>query len=160
MATIRAARSDEARRIADFQQRMAAETEGMLLHGPTVLAGVEAIFDDPRKGEYIVAVDEDADRIVGALLTLPEWSDWRNGTVLWIHSVYVIPEYRGQGIFRSMYQFLQDKIRNDGSLMGLRLYVDRANTGARKTYEAMGMDGEHYVTYEWMKEGSGGGKAS
>jgi len=25
------------------------------------------------------------------LLTTFEWSDWRNGTILWIQSVYVLP---------------------------------------------------------------------
>jgi GNAT superfamily N-acetyltransferase len=146
---IRPAEPEDARRIADFQQRMAAETEGMLLHGPTVLAGVQAVFADPRKGQYIVAVADE--RIVGVLLTLPEWSDWRNGTVLWIHSAYVIPEFRRQGIFRQMYDYLRQRIQGDASLMGLRLYVDRANAPARKVYETLGMDGEHYVTYEWLK---------
>ncbi len=146
---IRPAQPQDARRIADFQQRMAAETEGMLLHGPTVLAGVRAVFSDPRKGQYIVAVN--AERIIGVLLTLPEWSDWRNGTVLWIHSAYVIPEFRRQGVFRQMYAYLREQVRADESLMGLRLYVDRANAPARKVYESLGMDGEHYVTYEWLK---------
>jgi len=40
------------------------------------------VFDDSNKGTYMIAQCDD--RIVGSLLTIPEWSDWRNGTVLWI----------------------------------------------------------------------------
>jgi hypothetical protein len=50
-----------------------------------------------------------------------------------------------------MYDYLRQRIQGDASLMGLRLYVDRANAPARKVYETLGMDGEHYVTYEWLK---------
>lgn len=77
--------------IADFQVKTAHETENLKLDPPIVTQGVTAVLDDPSKGKYWLA--ERAGEVVGCLLTVPEWSDWRNGTVLWIHSVYVHPAH-------------------------------------------------------------------
>ena len=35
----------------------------------------------------------------------------------------------------------------DSNLRGLRLYVDKRNQHAQKTYEALSMNGEHYQMY-------------
>lgn len=135
--------------IADYQIKMALETESMKLDPPTVELGVSAVFDDPSKGKYWLA--ESNGQVVGCLLTVPEWSDWRNGTVLWIHSVYVHPDFRKQGVYRLLYSHLKEMVSSSKELRGLRLYVDKTNTQAQKVYEVLGMSGEHYHLYEWMK---------
>ncbi len=84
-------------------------------------------------------------------MTIPEWSDWRNGTILWIHSLYVVPEVRRKGVFTKLYQYLKQRVEGSDELMGLRLYVDKNNTGAQKVYENLGMNKDHYVMYEWLK---------
>lgn len=135
--------------IADFQLKMAFETENLKLDPPTVEKGVTAVLDDPSKGKYWLAeIDGD---VVGCLLTVPEWSDWRNGTVLWIHSVYVKPEHRKAGVYRRLYSHLKDMVTESREYRGLRLYVDKTNVAAQKVYEALGMNGEHYHLYEWLK---------
>ena len=91
--------------LADCQVRMAAETESLALDPPTVALGVAGVFDDPHRGRYFIA--EIDGRPAGCLLTVPEWSDWRNGTVLWIHSVYVHPEHRRRGLFSALYAHLR-----------------------------------------------------
>ena len=149
MITIRRGRPSDREAIVTFQIRMARETEGLALDREAASLGVQAVFDDSAKGTYWVA--ERGGEIVGSLLTVPEWSDWRNGTVLWIHSLYVIPEARGQGVFRQLYQTLRGRVETDPGLKGLRLYVDKGNTRAQRIYHALGMDGEHYRVYEWMK---------
>ena len=149
MITIRRGRPEDLETIVSFQLRMALETEGLMLDRDTVIQGVRAVFEDPSKGEYWVA-DRDG-QIVGGLLTVPEWSDWRNGTVLWIHSVYVVPKMRQQGVFKRLYMTLKKRVETSSDLCGLRLYVDKQNGGAQKVYEAMGMDGAHYRLYEWLK---------
>ncbi len=151
MIEIRQGRRKDASNIVDFQIRMAKETEDFALDRPTVEKGVHAVFDDPHKGAYWIA--ELDNKVVGCLLTVPEWSDWRNGTVLWIHSVYVIPSARRRGIFRMMYENLKTTVEQSADLRGLRLYVERENERAQKTYNAMGMDGNHYKMFEWMREG-------
>jgi GNAT superfamily N-acetyltransferase len=135
--------------IADFQLRMAKETENLELDPPTVNLGVCAVFDDPSKGKYWVA--ELDGKVIGCLLTVPEWSDWRNGTVLWIHSVYVIPEYREHGIFKQLYSHLKQMVLESSELRGLRLYVDKSNLKAQKIYQALEMSSEHYHLFEWLK---------
>ena len=135
--------------IADFQIKMALETENMQLDPPTVEKGVTAVFDDPAKGKYWLA--EVNGEVVGSLLTIPEWSDWRNGTVLWIHSVYVPLKYRKMGVYKKLYSHLRTMVEAAPDLRGLRLYVDKTNQPAQDVYEALGMSGEHYHLYEWMK---------
>ena len=88
---------------------------------------------------------------MGCLLTIPEWSDWRNGTVLWIHSVYVAPEFRKRGVFQTLYSHLKDNVAHSTDLRGLRLYVDKTNSVAQKVYSELGMNNQHYHLYEWMK---------
>ena len=146
---IRPARPEDAGAIVDFQLRMARETEGLELDLPTVIRGVRAVFDDPSKGEYWVA--EAGGRVVSSLMTTYEWSDWRDGTVLWVQSVYVLPELRGSGVYRRMYEHLKERVQASPGLMGIRLYVDRRNTAAQRVYERVGMSREHYEMFEWMK---------
>lgn len=137
---------------------MALETEDLSLDRETVEAGVRAVFDDPALGRYWIAeASEDLDgpdrTVVASLLVTPEWSDWRNGRVGWIQSVYVSPDARGRGVYRRMYETLQEQVRREPDLKGLRLYVDRRNEPAHRVYEALGMTREHYVLYEWLPEG-------
>ena len=146
---IRLARREDSAAILDFQLRMARETEGMELDLPTVTRGIEAVFDDPAKGEYWVA--ESGGRVVGSLLTTYEWSDWRNGTVIWVQSVYVPLELRRSGIYRRLYEHLRERVLASPELKGIRLYVDRRNTAAQRVYERLGMSREHYEMFEWLK---------
>lgn len=147
--TVRSARPEDASIIAGFQLLMALETEGIELDPETVSRGVNAVFADPARGEYFVA--DVGGWIVGCLLVTPEWSDWRNGTVLWIESLYVIPEMRGRGVYRALYEHLQERVQTSPDLMGIRLYVDKRNTAAQRVYTRLGMAREHYELFEWMK---------
>lgn len=135
--------------IVAAQTAMARETENLTLEPAVVQAGVQAVIDDPHKGTYWMA--ELHGELVGMLLTVPEWSDWRNGTVLWIHSVYVAPEMRGKGVYKELYLTLKRKVEQDTSLRGFRLYVEQKNHSAQKVYEKLGMSKDHYFLYEWLK---------
>lgn len=150
MIEVRRGRREDAPDIVEFQIRLACETERFALDRPTVEKGVQAVFDAPHKGAYWIA--EVDGEIAGCLLTVPEWSDWRNGTVVWIHSVYVVPKARRRGVFRAMYETLKTAVEQSVDLRGLRLYVERENERAQKTYHALGMDGNHYKMFEWMDE--------
>ncbi|HZL76776.1 MAG TPA: GNAT family N-acetyltransferase [Bacteroidales bacterium] len=149
MITIRKANPSDGPSIADFQIKMAWETENMALDPETVMKGVKAVFGDPSRGQYYVA--EATSRAIASLLITFEWSDWRNCNVWWFQSVYVVPEFRRQGIFRKMYAYIRH-IAEEQDIAGLRLYVETKNERARKTYEALGMSSEHYSFYEWMRK--------
>ncbi len=149
MIIIRKAISSDAQSIIDFQMKMAWETEKITLNPITVNKGVNEVFTDPVKGEYYVAAADG--KVIASLLITYEWSDWRNCNIWWFQSVYVIPEFRRQGVFRKMYAFIRNRAEEQG-VIGLRLYVETGNTRAKKTYESLGMTGDHYSLYEWMKE--------
>lgn len=146
---IRQANPSDSASIVEFQLAMAWETEQLKLDEPTVVKGVAAVFNDSSKGVYYVAETEG--RVVGSLLTTYEWSDWRNGTVLWIQSVYVRPEFRQRSIFSRLYKHIQEQVNSNQNLRGIRLYADKTNTSAHGVYEHLGMTAEHYQMYEWMK---------
>lgn len=146
---IRKAVATERDVIVDFQVRMAQETEDLGLDQATLTKGVQRLFDEPAKGTYWVVEYEG--NVIACLLMLTEWSDWRNGDVLWIHSLYVVAEHRGKGIFKQLYAFFKQQVEADEHLKGIRLYVEKENINAQKAYEAVGMTREHYDLYEWLK---------
>jgi len=150
MIQIQEATEKDVLTIAGFQQKMALETEGLALDKNKAESGVKAVFNDPSKGFYIVAKSQD--KVIASMLLTPEWSDWRNGYFLWIQSLYVIPEYRKQGIFRLMYDFVKDKVNLSDGYVGIKLYVDQHNETAQKVYEKVGMDASHYRMFEWNKK--------
>lgn len=146
---VRQAEASDTDAIVSFQIKMAKETEDLKLDRVTVKKGVEAVFHHPEKGTYFIAEDESP---VASLLLTPEWSDWRNATVYWLQSVYVLPEYRQAHVFSRMFSYISERIRNNPDSAGLRLYVDKSNQKAIKVYEKLGMDGDHYRLFELMKE--------
>jgi len=146
---IREAQLSDLDQIVRFQIEMAWETEQYRLDPPTVLKGVETALSDHQLGTYYVAVV--GNKVAGSLLTTYEWSDWRNGMVLWIQSVYIDSPYRKRGIYASLYSYIQTIVKSDETLKGIRLYVDESNTTAREVYSRLGMNGEHYRVFEWMK---------
>ena len=138
--------------LVEFQIRMALESENLALDKSTVTKGVKALFDNPLLGQYYVVENRDESQIMGCLLVTFEWSDWRNGLVWWIQSVYVDPEFRRAGVFTKLYQGVQNLAMADASVRGLRLYVENHNERAVRTYEKMGMDSTRYKVCEWLKE--------
>ena len=137
--------------IVQFQLDMAMETENLVLEESIVKLGVHAVFRDTAKGTYYVA--EIDGKIVGSLLTTYEWSDWRNGQILWIQSVYILKEFRGQGVFKEMYEFIKSRVVDQATnFSGIRLYVDKTNEIAQKVYEKLDMENHHYEMYEWMAD--------
>ncbi len=139
----------EALLITDFQVAMAMETEKMRLDAAICGAGVRAVFENPAYGRYLVC---EVDGVVaGSLLLQNEWSDWRNGMVWWIHSLYIREEMRGLKLFSGMFAHVRALVEADPKIRGLRLYVDKTNTNAQAVYQKLGMNGDHYATYELMK---------
>ena len=149
MIEIREGKLSDLERIVELQLLMAQETEGLRLDRDVVSRGVRGVFQEPARGTYWVA--EEKGELLGMLLAIPEWSDWRDGTVLWIHSLYVIDKARRRGVFKKLYLNLKRQVEQSPELMGLRLYVDKTNKPAQKVYERLGMNKHHYELYEWLK---------
>ena len=133
--------------IARYNYNLAYETENKILNMNILTKGVEAIIKDENKGIYHVC--EINGEVVGQIMYTFEWSDWRNGTFLWIQSVYVNKEFR---VFKALYKFIRDIADNDNNICGIRLYVEKENTIAKKTYKNIGMKECNYYIYEYDKE--------
>jgi len=144
--TLRAARPEDANTIARFNVAMALETEDKALDPEVTTRGVTALLSDPGKGCYWVA--EVDGRIVGQLMITYEWSDWRNGVVWWIQSVYIHADHRRHGVFRQLYEHVRRQVEEDPEACGIRLYVEKDNRRAQATYEALGMSGDKYLVME------------
>ncbi len=143
---IRKARLADASVIADFNRRLAQETESLLLDPAIVKRGVRALLNDPTKGIYFVA--EERGVVVGQMLITYEWSDWRNGHFWWIQSVYVSHEHRRAGVFGALFDYIQQLAKSKRAVCGLRLYVEANNRRAQQVYERFGMSRTHYKIYE------------
>jgi len=129
--------------IAGFNSLMAEETEGKALDPGVTGPGVEAALADPAKGRYWLATADG--EIAGQIMVTYEWSDWRNGMLWWIQSVYIPRRYRRQGIFSALYKHVESIARADQSVRGLRLYVENSNERAQDTYRALNMTQPYLV---------------
>jgi GNAT superfamily N-acetyltransferase len=149
MINYREARASDVASIVGFQIAMARETEELDLDREVCARGVQAVFEDASRGRYFLAENDGA--VIASLMITYEWSDWRNGNVWWIQSVYVDPEFRQQRVYAGLYEHVKKLVQADESLRGIRLYVDRRNMTAQQVYTRLGMNGEHYQVFEWMK---------
>jgi len=144
--TVRRARISDAATIAEFNRRLAWETEQKVLDADKLRPGVEAVFGDPSKGFYIVG--ELNGEVVAQLMITFEWSDWRNGWFWWIQSVFVREDVRRGGVFRTLYAEVERQANEAGNVIGLRLYVEKDNAKARTTYMNLGMHDAGYTVFE------------
>jgi GNAT superfamily N-acetyltransferase len=130
--------------------QLALETEGKTLDPEVLAAGVSVALADPDRLRYWVA--DMSGQVVGVAAITREWTDWRNGWIWWLQSVYVWPEHRTQGVFRALYHHIRAQGRRSADVIGLRLYVEDGNTRGRRTYEALGMKPGGYSVYEdlWL----------
>jgi len=131
--------------LVECNAAMALETEHKTLDREVLARGTHALFDDPRRGFYLVA-ERNGER-VGCLLVTFEWSDWRDGDWWWFQSVYVVPQARRCGVFRAMYAEVEGRARVTPRVIGLRLYVERKNSRAQRTYLTLGMEEEPYTMF-------------
>ncbi len=157
---IRKATSRDAAVVADFNLKLAWESEHLRLNSKTVARGVRAVLKDPAKGVYFLAELKSADgktEIAGQLMITLEWSDWRNGTFWWIQSVYVRKEFRGQGVFRALYRHVLQLARKQKNVCGLRLYVEKQNAAAFRTYKNLGMKETYYRIFDYSLFGGTAG---
>lgn len=148
---IRQALSQDAAELTEFNISMAHETEGMELIPEVIGAGVRTMIENPQMGFYLVVELDNG--IQASLMVTTEWSDWRNGMFWWIQSVYVRPDYRRQGLYRELYERVKELAEQEAAVCGFRLYVERENINAQKTYESLGMTETEYKLFEELIPG-------
>ena len=128
--------------VADFNARMALETENKKLAVDLVTRGAKNFINRPNLGTYYMAEVHQADGSVinaGCTMITYEMNPRYGGIVYMIQSVFVIPEFRGKKVFRTIYTTVVDQAKADPKVKGVRLYVEKENTTAMAVYEKLGM---------------------
>lgn len=146
--SIRPATIADADLVARWNIQLAEESEDKTLAPEVLAAGVRQVLADPHKGRYFIATVDG--QPVGQTMVTYEWSDWRNGWIWWIQSVFVKAEFRRRGIYRALHNHVAATARQSGKVVGLRLYVEQNNTIAREVYENCGLRPAGYLVYERM----------
>ena len=131
--------------LVQHNQALANETENIELSTKTILSGVSKALDRDDCHYFVAEFNSE---VAGQIMITYEWSDWRNGVMWWIQSVYVRPEYRNKGVFRALFTHIEQLARNRADVKALRLYVMQNNQSGKNTYKALGMRDSRYIVYE------------
>jgi len=143
---IRNANHDDLASLVAFNAAMAMESEAKGLDTKVLEQGISYLLEHPDEGYYLMAeVDGSA---IGTLMVTFEWSDWRNGRFWWIQSVYVDRKHRRRGAYSRLHETVRNAARQDRQCCGIRLYVEKDNTGAQATYHRLGMETTDYLLFE------------
>ncbi len=163
---IRDALPSDAATIVEFNRLLAWETEHKRLDLAVLTPGVESALREPKFARYFMCDDlsdeptaatspsslrapsSELRAPVGQLMITYEWSDWRNGLFWWIQSVYVHQDARRRGVFRALYQHVEQLAKSTPGVIGLRLYVEHENAAAIDTYRKLGMVPSGHMLYE------------
>lgn len=142
---------DDIDALVEMNALLAWETEGKQLDKSILRAGVRAALADEQLARYFVACT--GDRIIGQLMHTWEWSDWRNGSIWWLQSVYVAQEYRASGVFRRLFEAVLNEAQDDPGVVGIRLYVEAENAAAQEVYRRLGLvpAGYHVLERVWSR---------
>jgi ribosomal protein S18 acetylase RimI-like enzyme len=137
--------------IADCNHRLAEETEDKVLDREVLVSGIRRGLANTGLCRYFVA--EVDGRPAGTTMLTYELTDWRDGVIWWLQSVYVLEEFRNTGVFRNVYHHIEGLARRSPEVRALRLYVRSDNARALKTYRALGMEHAGYEVLEkdWAK---------
>lgn len=145
---IRHATPEDAPAIARFNVALARETEQRTLNRRVVGMGVRAVLSEPHHGFYVVA--DNGKKIVGMTMVTYEWSDWLNQQWWWLQSVYVDPSLRQRGVFGKIHAYIEELAANAGNVCGIRLYAEKDNRPAHRTYRALGFAPNAYRVFEQL----------
>lgn len=144
--TIRLADAGDIETLVDFNCGIARETEDKELDRQLVTSGVARAMNQGDEVKYFIAESDSGP--IGSLMLTREWSDWRDGWLVWIQSVYVSADARGKGVFRSLLDHATEQVQLDPDVRGLRLYVENENTRAQSVYSKTGFGDPNYKVLE------------
>ena len=106
----------------------------------------ELMNSEVYQSGYILTVDGAS---VGYALVSKTFSHEAGGTVWWLEELYILPEYRGKGLGRSYFDFIEKAAAENG-VRRLRLEVEPDNTRAAKLYFNLGYKPLNYA--QMLKE--------
>ena len=88
---------------------------------------------------------ESGGKVAGYALLAKTYSQEAGGLVMWIEEIYVMPEFRGNGIGKAFFSYiLQNK---PYGVKRFRLEVEKENAGAVRLYKSFGFK---FLDYDQM----------
>jgi GNAT superfamily N-acetyltransferase len=139
---VRRASIDDLDTLVSFVTWEAREAEGLQINERIVREGIRAGIEVPDIATYWVLESEDRE-VVGSVSVVREWSDWNAAYYHWIQSMFIMEEYRGQGLMSLLVDAVRSQARRENGLE-VRLYVHKDNMRARKAYQRDGFSEAPY----------------
>lgn len=112
-----------------------------------IVEGVTAPIKNESHGFFLVA--ENDQEIIGSLFVTKEWNTWLNGEWWFLYDVYTKPEFRNQGVLRTLFTAVEEIGKQDPLFKGIRLLVLQNNTVAKAAYQNLGM--KNFSREVWEK---------
>lgn len=133
---VREANATDLESLVSFVMAEAAETEGRELSPRVVRDGIRAGLENPDVARYWI-LEHDQAGVIGSISVVREWSDWHASFYWWIQSLFIKPEFRGQGFLRCLLAVVRERARLE-NVVELRLYVHQDNGRAISAYQKAG----------------------
>lgn len=90
-----------------------------------------------RSGDYMECFFiEEENKVAGFLLLSYTFSQESGGKVCWLEEIFIRPEFRGRGLGKEFFHFIESEI--EPKVSRIRLEIEPDNDGARRLYRAMG----------------------
>ena len=102
-------------------------------------ATIDRLLAEPSRGRIVLFMQDET--VCGYSLLIPYWSNEFGGIVVLVDELVVDKAFRGQGIARSFFVFMEHDRPFDA--VTLALEVSPKNTRARALYEGMGFGERH-----------------
>lgn len=125
-----------------MQNLSTEDFSGWLATPESIQKTLDHLFQYPDKGSILVFKKEEV--IAGYAILINFWSNEYKGNVLIIDELYILPEYRSQGIATAFLNYLSDTRYNDSVM--LHLEVSEINKRAMDLYFKMGFRMNSYNT--------------
>jgi GNAT superfamily N-acetyltransferase len=116
-----------------MRELYATDAPRLNVNPETFPATIDRLLAEPSRGRVLLFMRDDA--LAGYALLIPYWSNEFGGIVVLIDELLVEKDFRGQGIARSFFAFIERDRPFDA--VGLALEVSPKNSRARTLYESM-----------------------
>ncbi len=96
---------------------------------------IDRLLTEPSRGRIVLFVEDGALR--GYAVLIPYWSNEFGGVVLFVDELFVDTSFRGRGIGKAFFAFLERERPYDAGVLALE--VSQRNASARALYESLGL---------------------
>lgn len=129
--------------LVTFSLLLADETEARVLKPDRVKSGIKSVLDDPSKGIIFVACDNNI--VIGCfMINGKEWSEWRNGYILWLTGTYTSSKYRRKGVRKALFDHAISWGKSQPQVIGFRGYRHKTNNAIHSAALTGGMKETEY----------------